>query len=300
MPHRFVMKSGWPKPTLIGEIARNEGYLEGFRQDMGTAGAHPLPKDGFVGMEIMGKMYAEKEAAGAAVLDACRGFGAGREAMPIGEYRGFRMELSFDSMHKEFEITLKGKMSHRASLGTDARGNITRLDNCLSNMGERMRKVEETLDDLRRQEAAAREESARPFPKEAELKEKSGRLSELDAMLNMDGPDVPAVGITELDEAEDVESVEGADRVDGMGNAGDVPGRKDWETTGNPGLAEVAEEKLAYGGHSPGSPSWEGTDHRNNPAGRKSVLAQLKGLAGRVDDHACAAQGRKKIVSNDL
>ena len=117
------------------------------------------------------------------------------------------MELTYDSFRKDFEIILKGSMSHRATLGTDARGNITRLDNCLAAMPDRLQKVQDTLENLYNQQAAAKEEVGKPFPQEAELREKSARLAELDAALNMDEPDIPVAAEADIGEMTDVAEV---------------------------------------------------------------------------------------------
>ena len=173
------------------EIERNKGYIAGFERDLQTVAAHPLPKEDFVGMEVNGRKFTEKEAAGETILAACKEYKGGDAAVPIGSYRGFAMELTYDSFRKDFEIILKGSMSHRATLGNDARGNITRLDNCLAAMPDQLQKMQDTLENLYNQQAAAKEEVGKPFPQEAELREKSARLAELDAALNMDEPDVP-------------------------------------------------------------------------------------------------------------
>ena len=173
------------------DIERNKGYIAGFQKDLETLAAHPLPKEDFVGMEVKGRRFTDKEQAGEAILAACKEYKGGDAAIPIGSYRGFAMELTYDSFRKDFEIILKGSMSHRSTLGTDARGNITRLDNCLAAMPDRLQKVQDTLDNLYKQQAAAKEEVGKPFPQEAELREKSARLAELDAALNMDERDVP-------------------------------------------------------------------------------------------------------------
>ena len=165
-----------------------------------------MPKEDFIGMEVKGRKFTDKEAAGEAILAACKEYKGSDAAVPIGSYRGFAMELTYDSFRKDFEIILKGSMSHRATLGTDARGNITRLDNCLAAMPDRMQKVQDTLDNLYQQQAAAKEESGKPFPQEEELKEKSARLAELDAALNMDERDVPVAGEDLSDVAEVAET----------------------------------------------------------------------------------------------
>ena len=150
---------------------------------------------------------AEKEAAGEAILAACKEYKGGDAAVPFGSYRGFSMELTYDSFRKEFEIIMKGNMSHRTNLGTDARGNITRLDNCLAAMPDRLQKVQDTLENLYNQQAAAKEEAGKPFPQEAELREKSARLAELDAALNMDERDVPVEASVDESTLSDVADV---------------------------------------------------------------------------------------------
>ncbi|MBR3402310.1 MAG: helicase, partial [Parasporobacterium sp.] len=188
------------------EIERNRGYIAGFRRDLETLAAHPLPKEDFAGMEVKGRRFTDKEQAGEAILAVCNEYKGSDAAVPIGSYRGFAMELTYDSFRKDFEIILKGSMSHRATLGTDARGNITRLDNCLAAMPDRLQKVQNTLDNLYKQQAAAKEEVGKPFPQEAELREKSARLAELDAALNMDERDIP-VAAADVDEVSDVAAV---------------------------------------------------------------------------------------------
>ncbi len=108
------------------------------------------------------------------------------EPMPVGEYRGFKMELTYDSFHQEFSMTLKGNMSHKVVLGSDARGNLIRLDNALANIPNRLDDVKTKLENLENQQKAAEAEIGKPFPQEKELTVKSARLAELDAELNMD------------------------------------------------------------------------------------------------------------------
>ena len=115
------------------EIEKQTGYIHGFEADIKTVEAHPQIADGFCGMEIMGKAYTEKADAGEILLAACKDTKSA-DPVPLGSYRGFQMELSFDSFRNEFDVTLKGAVSHRVALGTDARGNITRLDNALAGM----------------------------------------------------------------------------------------------------------------------------------------------------------------------
>ena len=167
------------------EIEKQTGYIHGFEADIKTVDAHPQISDGFCGMEIMGRYYAEKADAGEIILAACKETKSA-DPVPLGSYRGFQMELSYDSFRSEFDIVLKGSMSHRVALGTDARGNITRLDNVLSGIPERLERANEQLTNLYNQQEAAKAELGKPFPQEAELVAKSQRLAELDAALNME------------------------------------------------------------------------------------------------------------------
>ena len=167
------------------EIEKQTGYIHGFEADIKTVEAHPQISDRFCGMEIMGKHYAEKADAGEIILAACKETKSA-DPVPLGSYRGFQMELSYDSFRSEFDIVLKGAMSHRVALGTDARGNITRLDNALSGIPERLERANEQLTNLYNQQEAAKAELGKPFPQEAELAAKSQRLAELDAALNME------------------------------------------------------------------------------------------------------------------
>ena len=167
------------------EIEKQTGYIHGFEADIKTVEAHPQISEGFCGMEIMGRHYAEKADAGEIILAACKETKSA-DPVPLGSYRGFQMELSYDSFRSEFDIVLKGAMSHRVALGTDARGNITRLDNALSGIPERLERANEQLTNLYNQQEAAKAELGKPFPQEAELAAKSQRLAELDAALNME------------------------------------------------------------------------------------------------------------------
>ena len=167
------------------EMEKQRGFIQGFEADMQTVTAHPLPKEEFVGAEIQGRTFSEKELAGEAILAACKSY-TGMEPVALGTYRGFSMELSYNSLSQEYEIALKGSMTHTVTLGTDARGNFTRMDNTLAGLEGRKEKAQVQLENLHNQQEAAKAELGKPFPQEAELAEKSARLAELDAALNMD------------------------------------------------------------------------------------------------------------------
>ena len=168
------------------QIEQNKGYIRGLEADMATLAAHPHPEDGFAGMEIRGDTLVDKENAGAALLDACKEVKSS-DPVQVGSYRGFAMFVSFNAFEKQYELTLRGEMSHKAILGTDPRGNLIRIDNALAQMPQRLTSVQSQLDNLYQQQEAAKAEVGKPFPYEQELREKSARLVQLDTELNMDG-----------------------------------------------------------------------------------------------------------------
>ena len=167
------------------EIERNKGFIKGLETDMATLEAHPHPKDGFAGMVVRGDSLTDKDNAGAAILEACKEV-KGLEPMEIGSYRGFTMSLSVEGFGQDFILTLKGQMTHRVTLGKDARGNLIRIDNALADMPKRLQNVHAQLDNLHSQMEAAKAEIGKPFPQEAELAQKSARLAELNALLDID------------------------------------------------------------------------------------------------------------------
>ena len=167
------------------QIEENRGFLSGFEADMKTLEAHPHPKDGFAGMEVKGDLLTDKDNAGAALLEAFKD-AKGLEPVSIGSYRGFAMSLTVENFGKNFYLTLKGQMSHRVELGKDARGNLVRIDNALAQMPERLQTVQSRLENVQAQLATAKAELGKPFPQEAELREKAARLAELNAELNID------------------------------------------------------------------------------------------------------------------
>ena len=177
--------------TFPEEIEKNKGFIAGLETDMKTLAEHPHPEDGFAGMEVRGDTLTDKENAGAALLDACKEV-KGADPVPVGSYRGFTMSVQFDAWKQEYTLLLKGQMTHRATLGTDPRGNLTRIDNALSQMPQRLEAVKNQLDNLYQQQAAAKAEVGKPFPQKQELRDKSARLAELDVLLNMDGRGRPA------------------------------------------------------------------------------------------------------------
>ena len=168
------------------ETEKNKGFIAGLEADMATLAEHPHPEDGFAGIEVRGDTLTDKENAGAALLDACKEV-KNSEPVQIGSYRGFAMSVTFDAFRKEYTLLLKGQMTHRVTLGADPRGNLTRIDNALAQMPQRLEAVKNQLDNLYQQQTAAKAEVGKTFPQEQELRDKSARLLELDAELNIDG-----------------------------------------------------------------------------------------------------------------
>ena len=139
-------------------------------------------------MKIEGTLYAEKKAAGSAILEACRAMKS-PDPVPLGRYRGFAMELYFDPLSREYKITLIGSLRHTATLGTDLYGNIQRLDNTLEILPSRLKNTKDHLANTRRQREEAKAAVDKPFPYEEDPTTKSTRLAELNALLDMDRPE---------------------------------------------------------------------------------------------------------------
>lgn len=143
-------------------------------------------------MEIKGKRYADKEADGEAIIVACKDVVKTNGEGEIGHYRGLSMAVAYNPFDNQFEMSLRGAMSHRLVLGSDAKGNLIRMENALTNIPTRMGDAKTQLDALHQQMAAAKEEMGKPFPQEEELQEKSARLTTLNALLNIDkSPSAP-------------------------------------------------------------------------------------------------------------
>lgn len=166
-------------------IEKNKGFIRGFEQDLKVLAEYPTAEGVFLPMVIKGDTLTDKDNAGAALLEACKEIKSS-DPVEIGNYRGFTMLLSYGGMMEGHQLTLKGAMSHTAKLGMDARGNLTRIDNALAAMPERLQAVADQFDNLYKQQDAAKAELGKPFPQEQELKDKVSRLATLDAELNMD------------------------------------------------------------------------------------------------------------------
>ena len=167
------------------DIRETNAYIAGVKADAQLAAAHPQVQEGFCGMTIKGVTYDEKKTAGERLVLACSELPNAEEKV-IGNYRGFELSLRFDTYRSEYQALLKGQRKYTVPLGTDPLGNIIRLDNSLNNFPERITFAENELATLHQQQAAAQIEVEKPFPQEEELAEKSARLAELNAQLDVD------------------------------------------------------------------------------------------------------------------
>ena len=167
------------------DIQETTAYIAGVKSDAELAAAHPQAQEGFCGMTIKSVTYDEKKTAGERLLLACSEL-PNSEGKVIGSYRGFELSLRFDIYHSEYQALLKGQWKYPVALGKDPLGCIIRLDNSLNNFPERIASAENELATLKQQQAAAQIEVEKPFPQEEELAEKSARLAELNAQLDMD------------------------------------------------------------------------------------------------------------------
>ena len=167
------------------DIQETNAHIAGLKADAQLAAAHPQVQEGFCGMTIKGVTYDEKKTAGERLVLACSELPNAEEKV-IGSYRGFELSLRFDTFRSEYQAILKGQRKYTVPLGTDPLGNIIRLDNSLNNFPERINSAENELATLHQQQAAAQIEVEKPFPQEEELTEKSARLAELNAQLDVD------------------------------------------------------------------------------------------------------------------
>ena len=167
------------------EIQKAKNRIAALKNDAQIADAHPQDKENFCGMTIKGMVFDEKKAAGERLMLACKEM-PNADMMLLGTYRGFELNIRFDSFKNEHQIVLRGELSYPVPLGDDPRGNIVRLDNAIGNFADRIADADAALDSLEQQKQAAEVEIAKPFAQEEELQTKSARLAELDVLLNME------------------------------------------------------------------------------------------------------------------
>lgn len=185
------------------QIAYLKSRVEGLTKDVETAKLHPKPIDEQpLGMTVSGVSYSEKAEAGQAIINACKSMNS-PDAIPLGEYRGFQMELYFDTVQRNYVVKLKGETSRDVPLGDDSHGNIVRIDNGIERFEETLADTKNSLENTEKQFETAKQEIEKPFAKEEELKAKTVRLDELNILLNMDKKENEIVG-GEPDEGEAV------------------------------------------------------------------------------------------------
>ena len=185
------------------QIAYLKSRVEGLTKDVKTAKSHPKPIDEQpLGMMVLGVSYSEKAEAGQAIINACKSMNS-PDAIPLGEYRGFQMELYFDTVQRNYVVKLKGETSRDVPLGDDAHGNIVRIDNGIERFEETLADTKNSLENTEKQFETAKQEIEKPFAKEEELRAKTARLDELNILLNMDKKENEIVG-GEPDEGEAV------------------------------------------------------------------------------------------------
>ena len=185
------------------QIAYLKSRVEGLTKDVKTAKLHPKPLDEQpLGMTVSGVSYSEKAEAGQAIINACKSMNS-PDAIPLGEYRGFQMELYFDTVQRNYVVKLKGETSRDVPLGDDSHGNIVRIDNGIERFEETLADTKNSLENTEKQFETAKQEIEKPFAKEEELTAKTARLDELNILLNMDKKENEIVG-GEPDEGEAV------------------------------------------------------------------------------------------------
>lgn len=185
------------------QIAYLKSRVEGLTKDVKTAKLHPKPIDEQpLGMTVSGVSYSEKAEAGQAIINACKSMNS-PDAIPLGEYRGFQMELYFDTVQRNYVVKLKGETSRDVPLGDDSHGNIVRIDNGIERFEETLADTKNSLENTEKQFETAKQEIEKPFAKEEELTAKTARLDELNILLNMDKKENEIVG-GEPDEGEAV------------------------------------------------------------------------------------------------
>ena len=218
------------------QIKNLEERIEGLKADIALYQARkPADKDVF-SMTVGGVTYAERKEAGAALIAACKDMKQANKAVPVGEYLGMQMSVTFDSFDRKFTLSLKGKISHSVEVGSDAVGNITRIGNALEGMEAKLAEAETKLETVKQQLATAKEEVTKPFAQEEELRVKLERLTELNALLNMDEKGDDVLDVDEDAPKKDENSVGDGD-PDGTGERGG-----EGDEPGDEGVAPVEEE----------------------------------------------------------
>lgn len=170
------------------EIKRLENRIEDMKEDIEVFNNNNTPDNSFEKMNIKGTDFTERKEAGEKIIEICKSM-TNPEPLEIGEYKGFKIILSFDTMDRKFYASMKNNLSYKTELGSDPSGNITRIDNVLNGIETRLSSVENNLEDTKKNYESAKKEIEKPFPQEEELKTKSKRLDELNIKLNLNNKD---------------------------------------------------------------------------------------------------------------
>lgn len=192
------------------DIERHKGYIKGYEADLKLLDKYPNPENGFAGMVVLGVSYADKDQAGQALLESRKNIK--NRSPEVGWYRGFKISLEFDSFSEQYKLMLKGSMSHTVVMGTDARGNLTRIENALSQIPGWIRSTQARLNNLYKQMEAAKAELDKPFPQEEELAQKEARLTELNLQLKIDKTDQEIIPLDEGGQPEEPSQEKGVER----------------------------------------------------------------------------------------
>ena len=170
------------------EIKRLENRIEDMKEDIEVFNNNNTPDNSFDKMNIKGTDFTERKEAGEKIIEICKSM-TNPEPLEIGEYKGFKIILSFDTMDRKFYASMKNNLSYKTELGSDPSGNITRIDNVLNGIETRLSSIENNLEDTKKNYESAKKEIEKPFPQEEELKTKSKRLDELNIKLNLNNKD---------------------------------------------------------------------------------------------------------------
>ena len=170
------------------EIKRLENRIKDMKEDIEVFNNNNTPDNSFEKMNIKGTDFTERKEAGEKIIEICKSM-TNPEPLEIGEYKGFKIILSFDTMDRKFYASMKNNLSYKTELGSDPSGNITRIDNVLNGIETRLSSIENNLEDTKKNYESAKKEIEKPFPQEEELKTKSKRLDELNIKLNLNNKD---------------------------------------------------------------------------------------------------------------
>lgn len=261
------------------QIATMKERLEGYRADIQTYQQNKFPDKDTFSIKIGNRVYTDKKEAGAALIDMCRSAKQPNMAVTIGEYQGFKMKVTFDSFFSKFTVNLKGSISHEVEIGADPLGNLQRLSNALDGMTAKMEAVAQKLENVEHQLETAKVEVTKPFAQEAELAQKLERLTELNALLNMDEKGGDGIDMDDEPEADSGEQqeIDTEEMQDNVGAVADEPFKPTLNRAVSEKVAEHGKERMLA----------------DNPRGRISVKDKLAEMREK-------AYGQKILEKSDI